>query len=292
MMLRWPAALWLACLPWLAAAQQVVSVPSLDQRDGMAVPLKSHWFAAAEVAGGAAGDAAGRRPAVLLLHGCGGPYNRRGELSERMREYAALLNAEGWHALVLDSFTTRGLRELCTTPMAARAVDQSHRRQDALGALAWLAAQSHVDPQRLALLGWSHGGSTVLAASNARHRSVADAPVRPAAAVAFYPGCSAERDRGYSGTAPLLLLVGEADDWTPPRPCRELAQQAGHARPPVRLVTYPGAFHGFDSQAPVRHRTDVPNGVNPGQGVRLGGQPAAREASRQALMEFLRQHLR
>lgn len=280
-MFRAAAALVLAAVPGLAAAQQLVSVPSLEQRDGAAVALKAHWFVA--------GDASQRRPAVLLLHGCGGPYNRRGELSERMRDYAARLNAEGWHALVLDSFFTRGLRELCTTPMAGRRVDQSHRRQDALGALAWLATQDNVDAQRLALLGWSHGGSTVLAASNARHRLVAAIAVRPAAAVAFYPGCSTERDRGYSGTAPLLLMVGEADDWTPPEPCRELAQQAGS---PVSFVAYPGAFHGFDSDAPVRHRPDVPNGVNPGQGVRVGGQPAAREASRQALTAFLRQHLR
>jgi dienelactone hydrolase len=285
---RGAVALLLASLPWLAAAQQVVSVPSLDQRDGAALPLKAHWFVAA--------DAAERRPAVLLLHGCGGPYNRRGELSERMRDYAASLNAEGWHALVLDSFTTRGVRELCTTAMARRAIDQSHRRQDALGALAWLAAQANVDAQRLALLGWSHGGSTVLAASNSRDRGVAASSVRPAAAVAFYPGCSAERDRGYRGTAPLLLMVGEADDWTPPESCRELAQQAQQAQqpanPPVHFVAYPGAVHGFDSEAPVRHRRDVPNGVNPGQGVQVGGQPAARAASRQALLAFLRLYLR
>jgi hypothetical protein len=36
-------------------------------------------------------------------------------------------------------------------------------------------------------------------------------------------------------------------------------------------------------------RRDVPNGVRPGQGVRVGGEPEAREASRARLEAFLRQ---
>jgi dienelactone hydrolase len=267
-------------MAWPAWAQQVVSVPSLEQQGGAALPLKAHWFQA---------DTPGARPAVVLLHGCGGAYNREGQLSERMRTYAAMLNAQGWDALVLDSLTLRGVRELCTVQPMQRSVDQSNRRQDALGALQWLAAQPGVDAHRLALLGWSHGGSTVLAASNARHPLVARSATKPAAVVAFYPGCAAEQDRGYAGTAPLLLLVGEADDWTPARPCRELAQQATSA---VQLVAYAGAHHGFDSHAREHVRADVPNGVRPGQGVTVGGQPEARQASRQALLEFLRKRLK
>jgi dienelactone hydrolase len=269
--------LWMA---WPAWAQQVVAVPSLEQQGGAALPLKAHWFQAA---------AAGARPAVVLLHGCGGAYNRQGQLSERMRGYAAMLNAQGWDALVLDSLTPRGVRELCTVETMQRSVDQSNRRQDALGALQWLAAQPGIDARRLALLGWSHGGSTALAASNARHPLVARSEVKPTAVVAFYPGCAAEQDRGYQGAAPLLLMVGEADDWTPPRPCRELAQQATSS---VQFIAYAGAYHGFDGHLPERRRADVPNGVNPGQGVTVGGQAAAREASQRALIDFLRERFR
>lgn len=260
-------------------AQTEAQVPSLDAAHGSA-PLRGHWFAA---------DGASPRPAIVLLHGCGGAYDAQGRLATRMLDYSALLNAQGWHALVLDSLTSRGERQLCTQPMAGRKITQVQRRRDALGALQWLAARDDVDPARLVLLGWSHGGSTVLAATNLNQREVRAAPTRPRVAVAFYPGCSADLQRNYAPSAPLLLQIGGADDWTPAAPCEALVASAAEPRP--RLVVHPGAHHGFDSNAPVRLRRDVPNGVNPGQGVHVGGQPEALARSREELLGFLRRAL-
>ena len=287
--MRHPAPCWpwlLGWALWLLAgatlqAQTIIDVPSLDTADGRPLLLRAHWFAAA---------APGDRPTLVLLHGCGGPYGRQGPLSERLRDYAALLNAEGWHALVLDSFSTRGVQQICTQKMATRTITQVQRRLDILGALQWLAVQPGVDGARLALLGWSNGGSAVLAATNLRHPLVAAATVRPRAAVAFYPGCEAEQKRGYRPSTALLMQVGAADDWTPAAPCEALASEA--APPQPQIDVYPGAHHGFDSAAPLRHWAEVPNGAQPGAGVHLGGQPEARTASREALLQFLRTALR
>jgi len=176
-------------------------------------------------------------------------------------------------------------RELCTQRIGTRAVTQANRRLDALGAVAWLARRADVDARRIGLMGWSNGGSTVLAATNQRQRDVAQAAVQPAFAVAFYPGCEGELKRGYQTGARLLMLVGEADDWTPAAPCHELARRAVGVKPEIE--GYPGAYHGFDSNAPVRLRNDVPNGVNPGQGVHVGGDAQARQRSRDTLLRFL-----
>lgn len=253
-----------------------VEVPSFDRAGGNAVQLPSHWFAAKEP---------GPRPALVLLHGCGGFFDGKGRLAERYTAMADRLNTLGIHVLITDSLTPRGERELCTQRTGSRAVTMLQRRRDALGALAWLAARSDVDGQRLGLLGWSNGGSTVLAATQGAHPEVAKAAVRPSLAVAFYPGCEAEGRRGYQPVAPLLILIGEADDWTPAAPCRTLAQQLPQS---IQIEVYPGAFHGFDGTTPVRLRRDVPNGVNPGAGVHIGMQPAAREAAAVALDAFLR----
>jgi len=258
-----------------------LSVPSLEQRGGQALPLRAYWYAA---------EAPGARPAVVLLHGCGGPYDGRGKLSVRMRDYSALLNQQGWHVLVLDSLSARGETELCTQRIGTRAVTMANRRLDVLGALSWLAQRGDVDAARLALLGWSNGGSTVLAATNLAHAEVAQASPRPRAAVAFYPGCEAELKRGYTPAAPLQLLVGAADDWTPAEPCAALVA-AAKPEPQLQLHSYAGAYHGFDSSAPVKLRKDVPNGVHPGQGVHVGGNAAAREASRAQMLAFLKAQL-
>ncbi len=258
-----------------ASAQERVSFPSLDGAGNAPLVLTALWFPAA----------ASPAPAVALFHGCGGAFDRRGQLSKRMREYAALFNRAGYHALVVDSLTPRYETELCTQRIGARRVTQANRRLDALGAVAYLAERADVDAKKIGLIGWSNGGSTVLAATNLRHRDVASAQVQPAFAVAFYPGCEADLKRGYEAAAPLLMLVGQSDDWAAPGPCCALAREASGPRPEIE--GYAGAYHGFDSDAPVRVRKDVPNGVNPGQGVHVGGNGAAWHASQQRLLKFL-----
>lgn len=259
------------------SAGERVEIASLDRDGTEPVRLPGFWFPAA---------VDGPRPAIVLLHGCGGAYARNGgRLSARMREYSTWLNGLGVHVLVTDSLTPRGERELCTQRIGNRRVTQTHRRRDALGALQWLAAQPGVDARRVGLLGWSHGGSTALAATNLNHPEVQAAPVKPSLTAAFYPGCSADLATGYRAAAPLLLQVGEDDDWTPPEPCRQLAERAGGA--PVSFHAYPGAVHGFDGTAPVTLRRDVPNGARPGQGVLVGGQERARELSRKQLEAFI-----
>lgn len=307
------------------AQAQRVSVPSLDRdAQGGPVMLLGHWSPSS----GPVGDAGAPKPArgaMLLLHGCSGPYDASGRLGSRMVTYTEQLNRRGWSVLVLDSFTTRGERELCTQPLNGRRITQAHRRLDAWGALAWLAAQPGVDPARLGLLGWSNGGSTVLATIDAQRlaRRPAEVPL-PAFAVAYYPGCAEALQGGVRAGVPVLLQLGQADDWTPAYTCENWAQQASLSRPTdampvggggdgsagangeasgaasgaasaavspsgprVEVVLYPGAHHGFDGEGPVRLRRDVPNGVNRGQGVHVGGDPKARRESLLRLEQWL-----
>jgi dienelactone hydrolase len=260
-----------------AAEPQRLELPSLDS----AVSLPGYWFPATGVASPA--------PAVVLLHGCGGLLDSRGQVGTRVREMAAQLNALGIHALATDSFTPRNERENCTQRVGQRRITMVERRRDALGALKWLAAQPGVDGARLGVLGWSNGGSTVLAASNLRHAEVTQAPVRPSLAVAFYPGCESELLRGYTPAAPLLMLLGELDDWTPAAPCKALATAAVAASGlAVQWEAYEGAYHGFDGTTPVRLRRDVPGGTHPGEGVHVGADAAARAAAATRLAQFLR----
>jgi dienelactone hydrolase len=249
--------------------------------------LKGYWTPAA-----AGHSAQGRTGAVMLLHGCGGPYQADGALSARMRSYTQRLNELGWSVLVLDSLTPRGERELCTQRAGSRRVTQANRRLDAWAGLTWMAAQPNVDANRLGMIGWSNGGSTVLAALQAdRFASRPEGVPVPAFAVAYYPGCMELQRVRQRPVAPLLMQLGQSDDWTPAQPCLDWAQELKDAQglrdADLEVALYPGAYHGFDGEGPVRLRRDVPNGVNPGQGVHVGGDPQARRSSQERLSQWL-----
>ena len=186
-------------------------------------------------------DGAAPRGSVVALHGCGGIYasrgERRGQLNARHQAMADMLVGQGYAAVFPDSLTPRGESELCTQKMGTRRIDQTQRRADVLGTLTWVAAQPWASAGRIALLGWSHGGSAVLAATDLSRADVRAQLLQPALAVAFYPGCSAALKSGYRPSARLVLMLGEKDDWTPPAPCspvRDTSRWPRHPRPAAR----------------------------------------------------------
>ena len=183
-------------------------------------------------------------PAVVALHGCGGLYGKAGGLSPRHEDWQKRLTDAGFLVLFPDSFGSRGAQSQCRTDdRVARA--SRERPDDALAASAYLKSRPDVKPGAVTLLGWSNGGSTTLYTLRnvARGRS----SEAFAKAIAFYPGCRAPLERGnWHSNIPLLVLIGEADDWTPAEPCRALVSQAQAAGEPVSIVTYPDAYHDFD----------------------------------------------
>jgi dienelactone hydrolase len=268
-------AIFLAMPLALLAALERVEMPGVPVVGG-------HWYAM---------PGPQPRPAVVALHGCNGPYDSRGGLNELQRRYAADLNAAGLHVLVLDSFSARGVREICSLKSSRRPVTLADRRDDVGVALAWLAARPEVDASRLVLLGWSHGAQTVLAALDASDPAVQSRTVHPRAAVAFYPGCSApHRNFDYRLQAPLLMLLGEKDDWTPVGACLDLHRRLSIHPPRFELEVYPDSYHAFDSGSAVRVRDNV--GSTASGTATVGANPAAREASRVRMLGFLAELLR
>lgn len=261
-----------------AASPQEASYPSQD-----GTPIKAWVFLP---------DGAAPRGSVVALHGCGGLYAsqgaRKGLLNARHQAMADMLVGQGYAAVFPDSLTPRGESELCTQKMGTRRIDQTQRRADVLGTLTWVAAQPWASAGRIALLGWSHGGSAVLAATDLSRADVRAQLLQPALAVAFYPGCSAALKSGYRPSTRLVLMLGEKDDWTPPGPCVELGKAVG-----AEIHLFADSYHDFDNPVgQVRLRLDVPNGVHPGQGVHVGPNPAAREQAYARLRELLAQAFR
>jgi len=228
----------------------------------------------------------GRHPAVIMMHGCGGAYASSGQLGDRHRMWGKYLALHGYVALMLDSFGSRGIKQLCTTTFAERPLRQSDRVGDAYAALAYLRERSDVDARRIALLGWSHGAGVTL---DAISRQPEDGDGF-SAAVAFYPGCTSRNKRAdrFHPYAPLLVLIGEADDWTPAEPCKQLAAAVAARGEAMQIVIYPDTYHDFDNPGVTsKHvRKEVPNGVHPGRGVTVAPNPEAREDAKQRVLAF------
>jgi dienelactone hydrolase len=251
-----------------------------------------------------AGD--GPFPAVVLMHDCSGLGSRSSGAPWR---WSSFLTAKGYVTIWPDSFSTRGHpRGVCTDASPPRILP-SQRAADAYAALDHLRTLPFVDAKRIALMGGSHGGSTTLAAIVDTPRNARPDGAQFAAAIALYPGCgrsmggwSVARTNGghdvagYSGVfkplAPLLILIGERDDWTPAEPCRRLAAAAQAAGQPVEIVVYPGAHHSFDSPARQVFVAERRNINSPtGQGATTAGDPKAWADAMQRVEGFLAAHL-
>lgn len=261
----------------MPAAEGVVDLAA----DGS--PVVAHWRPV--------GASGAPRPAVIALHGCGGLYRRDGTTFDtRYPSYVERLHRAGYHVLLPDSFTPRGTKEICTVPSAQRTIKVETRRADVIAAVRWLARQPDVDPKRIAILGWSHGAMTTLSAINAA-RAAHATPL--AGAVVFYPGCNELLSVPFRLDIPVLMLLAEKDDWTPPARCTTLAERTRARQPDIDLTVhvYPDSYHGFDGTTPVRLLERVPNGINPA-GVHAGANPAAGAQAQAEMDRFFSRVLR
>jgi dienelactone hydrolase len=237
---------------------------------------------------------AGRHPAVVFLHGCSGMFDRSTGLISRLeRDWASVLNGDGYSVLMVDSFRPRSIDQTCA-PATYNPAVVAARPKDAYGALYYLQNQSFVRGDRIALIGWSAGGGTVLRTipqqNGGRPASLPQGDFR--VAVAFYPAlCSDQREAAsWTSNIPLLVLFGAADVWTPLAPCQNFIAGALARGSRIELHTYPGAYHAFD--APDRPLRRLPQYTTTAGVVPIvGTDPAARRDAFAVVQAFLRRYL-
>lgn len=229
------AVLLFACTPWTARPAPPLAA---DATGSLSFTIDDGLTLAGELALPEGNERVG---AVVLMHGCSGLPTRS------VTVWQPLVLSWGYATFVVDSFGGRGLRGVCGNALT---LTGAHRVPDAYGALALLARHPRIDAERVALMGFSHGGIATLAAAStwARRRYAAlDGPAFRAF-FPFYPYCNAivpEMSDGIAG--PVRLHIGELDDWTPARSCRELGALARSMGYDFQVTVYPGARHSFDA---------------------------------------------
>ena len=228
-------------------------------------------------------------PAVVLMHGCRG-------VSGSTREWAGWFRERGYVAFIVDSWAPREITDGC---VPGPDIPNTERFDDAVGALRWLHSRGYVDARRVGIMGWSNGGVFAMAAVNgpslerARRRGVLVPEPGFAAAVAVYPGgCySLVHERV---VRPLLVLMGDADDWTLPDECARMVEAMRARGADARLVLYPGAVHYFDVRGQARAvLPGVENRNQPGGccGATVGYDASADADARRRVEAFFGRHL-
>src|SRR5215831_6214923 len=183
---------------------------------------------------------AGPFPAVILAHGCSGI------VLGVQAAWASALREWGYATFVIDSFRGRNLTEVCTN---ARTLTGTQRIPDAYGALRILVTHPKIDPRRVALMGFSHGGILTMGASTAWAKETFAPSGQPAfrAFLPFYPYCNPVYPERERISAPVRIHTGELDDWTPAGPCVRLVEILRASGQDATITVYPGAQHSFDN---------------------------------------------
>ena len=207
----------------------------------------------------------GKRPGVLVVHEWWG-------LNEHSRTQARRLAEAGYVGFALDMY---GKGKVTTHPQEAQAFAAEATKDPAVvaarfnAALEQLKQDPHVDPTRIAAIGYCFGGAVVLDMA----RAGADL-----AAVATFHGALATKTPAQPGKvkAKILVLAGGADPFVPPEQVAAFEREMKAAGPEFQVVTYPGAKHGFTN----------PNAAQYGM-PQLAYDPEADRQSWAALLKFL-----
>lgn len=176
-------------------------------------------------------EGAGPFPAVIILNGCAGVGADAGIVRRVNADYLP----KGIATLVVDSFTPRGITEACSEPNDPKNLDAvGYRAEDAYAAAGWLARRPEIDAKHIFLQGYSQGAMAAIAAADAGRPATQQRKF--AGVIAFYPFCFSSS----KFSVPTIILVGEADDWTPAKLCEGIADKAN-----LEITVYPNALHAF-----------------------------------------------
>ena len=196
----------------------------------------------------------GRLPAVVLLHGGGGPR-------ASVKYWSKVLRKIGLVTFTVDSNTARGCGPKTRGTCPNYGLNQGMANiVDAYRALELLSTHPRIDSTRIAVMGFSVGGKASLYASVKRFQKMWGTPgLEFAAYVPFYPACNITFDHDEKiSDQPIRIFYGELDEWSSPIPCEKYVNRLRKAGKDITITIYPGAHHNFDAKGDANAPSSIP----------------------------------
>ena len=177
----------------------------------------------------------GKHPAIVLVHGCEG-------FDSRHEKWIKHLNNMGY---ITFKIQRKGLTTpYCEKPIAHINTFTAAQIMDAYAALDYLKAQYYVDVNNINIMSWESWSAIGAAATYGVGQVYLN---KFNAAIAMYPDCTATYNGEFG--SPLLILVGDSDQWARPDDCISIQSSADKTNSSlVKVKVYTNTFHGFDNQ--------------------------------------------
>ena len=204
-------------------------------------------------------EGTGPFPAVALAHQCGGLiFNKANPhaVNWPMLGWAKTFVKNGYLTLLVDYMEPRGAKSLCTEPEAGVTFGRSVK--DFYQAAEFLRKQPDVDPERVAMVGFSQGGIIALLGNSKDVREKMKLGKAFNAYVSFYPLCGYARNGpgNFAGEIvqedldrPHLVFTGGLDNETPFEYCQKRLNPLIAKGLPITYKHYPNASHCFDCKS-------------------------------------------
>jgi dienelactone hydrolase len=227
----------------------------------------------------------GPYPVIVYLHDCGGlapevktsEFGAQSSLAETSREafWTKRLLSWGYAVVLVDSYTTRGIKDTCADGKMSTA-----RVADACGALTYVVKQPWADPQRIGLLGFQTGDHWRVPAP-VDSTAFVIGPERFKAAVAFVysPLCGLKSRM----SAPTLVINGISVPEKAETCPRSTAQQSEGGAPAEERVV-PNLFKNFEPNSAMPDKVPFAEW--------LKAEPQNAEMAVAQVRDFFAQHLK
>jgi len=216
-------------------------------------------------------------PVMVMVTGCSGFHNERFQPSyDRTGNRFVEM---GYVVIRVDYLRSHGLENSCVGDQnpTGEVVPAEEIAADVLATVEYAASIPNVRSEKIYAIGWSLGGRGILEAFS-RIEPHNTEPI--SAAITYFPGCVGLTS--WSVDIPVLMLLAEHDNISPPSFCRELVAKLVDTDS-VELHQYPDAHHCFTTP-------ELPTVTEARTETTCAYSPDADKASWQQILEFLDDH--
>ena len=160
-------------------------------------------------------------------------------------EYLDMYQKAGFATFELKSFKSRDIESTVGSQVE---VTTAMMILDAYRALEKLSEHPNIDKNKVSITGWSLGGAVSLFSAWLPIKNAITKKVSFASHLPIYPPCFVDPENTDFTDAPIHILIGENDNWTPAKPCTEFVKKI-NKKGNIGLTIYPNAHHSFDSKS-------------------------------------------